>query len=221
MTIRVVLADDQALLLGTFRLLIDSCDDMEVIAVAGDGEEAVAAVRATRPDVIVMDIRMPGLDGLAATAEICRDETLRDTKVLILTTFETDEYVAQALRAGASGFLGKDVGAGTFLDAIRTVAAGDALLSSSAARSLISDFLARPARGRAGSAAAALEVLTAREREVTAYVAAGLSNDEIAARLCLGPLTVRTHVHRALAKLDARDRAQLVVIAYQSGLVRP
>ncbi|MFC8078129.1 response regulator [Streptomyces sp. NPDC057307] len=221
MTIRVVLADDQALLLGTFRLLIDSCDDMEVVAVAGDGNEAVAAVRATRPDVIVMDIRMPGLDGLAATAEICRDDTLRDTKVLILTTFETDEYVAQALRAGAGGFLGKDVESGAFLDAIRTVAAGDALLSPSAARSLISDFLARPARGRPGSAAAALEVLTAREREVTAHVAAGLSNDEIAAQLYVSPLTVRTHVHRAIAKLNARDRAQLVVIAYQSGLVQP
>ncbi|MFC8824234.1 response regulator [Streptomyces sp. NPDC057137] len=221
MTIRVVLADDQALLLGTFRLLIDSCDDMEVIAVAGDGHEAVAAVRATRPDVIVMDIRMPGLDGLAATAEICRDDTLRDTKVLILTTFETDEYVAQALRAGASGFLGKDVESGAFLDAIRTVAAGDALLSPSAARSLISDFLARPARGRSGSAAAALDVLTAREREIMAHVAAGLSNDEIGAQLYVSPLTVRTHVHRAIAKLNARDRAQLVVIAYQSGLVRP
>ncbi|MGW6740052.1 response regulator [Streptomyces sp. NPDC055025] len=220
MTIRVVLADDQALLRGTFQLLIDSCDDMEVVAVAGDGEEAVAAARATRPDVIVMDIRMPGVNGLAATAEICRDEGLRDTKVLILTTFEIDEYVAQALRAGASGFLGKNIGSGEFLDAIRTVAAGDALLSPAATRSLIGEFLTRPVRGRMPSAAA-LDTLTSREREIVAHVAAGLSNDEIAADLCLSPLTVKSHVQRAIAKLDARDRARLVVIAYQSGLVRP
>ncbi|MFD7899943.1 response regulator [Streptomyces sp. NPDC059743] len=220
MAIRVVLADDQALLRGTFQLLIDSCDDMQVVAVAGDGEEAIAAARATRPDVIVMDIRMPGVNGLAATAEICRDESLRDTKVLILTTFEIDEYVAQALRAGASGFLGKNIGSGEFLDAIRTVAAGDALLSPAATRSLIGEFLTRPVRGRMSSSAA-LDTLTSREREIVAHVAAGLSNDEIATDLCLSPLTVKSHVQRAIAKLDARDRARLVVIAYQSGLVQP
>ncbi|MFD7492482.1 response regulator [Streptomyces sp. NPDC059832] len=218
MTIRVLLADDQALLAGTFRLLIESNDDMEVVGVAADGREAVEKARATVPDVVVMDIRMPGMDGLAATEEICRDEALRETRILILTTFEIDEYVARALRAGASGFLGKDVGPEELLDAIRTVASGDTLLSPTATRALITRYLARPEGGVA--APEALDVLTAREREVMAQAAEGLSNDEIAERMHVSPLTVRTHVGRAMTKLGARHRAQLVAMAYQSGLVR-
>ncbi|MFF2007567.1 response regulator [Streptomyces sp. NPDC058195] len=218
MTIRVLLADDQALLAGTFRLLIESTDDMEVVGVAADGRQAVEQARATVPDVVVMDIRMPGTDGLAATEEICRDETLRSTRILILTTFEIDEYVARAVRGGASGFLGKDVGPQELLDAIRTVAAGDMLLSPAATRSLITRYLARP-EGRV-AAPKSLDVLTAREREVMAQAAEGLSNDEIAALMHVSPLTVRTHIGRAMSKLGARHRAQLVAIAYQSGLVR-
>ncbi|MEV5838759.1 response regulator transcription factor [Nocardia sp. NPDC052112] len=218
MTIRVVIADDQALLAGTFQLLIDSADDMEVVGVAEDGRQAIETVRSAKPDVVLMDIRMPGLDGLAATQEICRDESLQATRVLILTTFELDEYVAQALRAGASGFLGKDVGPEELLRAIRTVAAGDTLLSPTATKTLIARFLARP-EGHTATADA-LEVLTAREREVVALVAEGLSNDEIAEQMYLSPLTIRTHVQRAMTKLGARHRAQLVVVAFQSGLVR-
>ncbi|MCP3822050.1 response regulator transcription factor [Streptomyces sp. A3M-1-3] len=220
MTIRVLLADDQALLRATFRLLVDSADDMEVVAEAADGREAVERVRAARPDVVIMDIRMPGMDGIAATAAICGDDDLAGTRVLILTTFEMDAYVAEALRAGASGFLGKGIGADALLAAVRTVAAGDALLSPTATRALISQFLAQPGPPADG-AAAALDVLTTREREVTVLVAAGLSNDEIAQSLFVSPFTVRTHVHRSMAKLHARDRAQLVVIAYQTGLVQP
>lgn len=218
MTIRVLLADDQALLAGTFRLLIDSADDMEVVGMAGNGREAVDLARASIPDVVVMDIRMPGMDGLAATQEICADPALRETHVLILTTFELDEYVAQALRAGASGFLGKDVGPEELLRSIRAVAAGEALLSPTATRTLISRYLARP-ESRV-SAAESLEVLTAREREVVAMVAEGLSNEEIAERMYVSPLTVRTHVQRAMSKVGVQNRAQLVVIAFQSGLVR-
>ncbi|KQV13665.1 response regulator transcription factor [Kitasatospora sp. Root107] len=219
MTIRVLLADDQALLAGTFRLLIESCEDMEVVGVAGDGRAAVELARATGPDVVVMDIRMPVLDGLAATEEICRDRALSGTRVLILTTFEIDEYVAQALRAGASGFLGKDVGPEELLGGIRAVAAGDTLLSPTATRALIDRFLAHPETDPA-TPPPALDVLTAREREVMAQVAEGLSNDEIAERMYVSPLTVRTHVQRTMTKLGARHRAQLVAIAYQSGLVR-
>ncbi|MFB8008364.1 response regulator [Nocardia sp. NPDC056000] len=218
MTIRVLLADDQALLAGTFRLLIDSAEDMEVVGIAGNGREAVDSAQAVRPDVVVMDIRMPGVDGLTATQEICADPELRETKVLILTTFELDEYVAQALRAGASGFLGKDVGPEELLRSIRAVAAGDALLSPTATRSLIARYLARP-ESRV-SAAESLEVLTAREREVVAMVAEGLSNEEIAEKMYVSPLTVRTHVQRAMSKVGVQNRAQLVVIAFQSGLVR-
>ncbi|MEV0247486.1 response regulator transcription factor [Nocardia sp. NPDC050712] len=218
MTIRVLLADDQALLAGTFRLLIDSAEDMAVVGIAGNGREAVEQARATTPDVVVMDIRMPGVDGLTATEEICADPALRETRVLILTTFELDEYVAQALRAGASGFLGKDVGPEELLRSIRAVAAGDALLSPTATRSLIARYLARP-ESRVG-AAESLEVLTAREREVLAMVAEGLSNEEIAEQAYVSPLTVRTHVQRAMSKLGVQNRAQLVVIAFQSGLVR-
>ncbi|MFE5030942.1 response regulator [Streptomyces sp. NPDC056683] len=221
MTIRVLLADDQALLVGTFRLLIDLSEDFVVVGVAANGREAVDLARATCPDVVVMDIRMPVLDGLAATAEIAADEALNSTKVLVLTTFETDEYVAGAIRAGASGFLGKGIGPEELLAGIRTVAAGDALLSPAATRTLISRFLAAPeAVGPTVLGENALPELTAREREVVAEVAGGLSNDEIAQKLYVSPLTVRSHVQRAVTKLNVRDRAQLVVRAYQSGLVR-
>ncbi|WP_369240932.1 response regulator [Streptomyces sp. R21] len=220
MTIRVLLADDQALLRATFRILIDSCDDLEVVAEAADGKEAVELTRVHHPDVVLMDIRMPGTDGLAATATLCADPDLSATRVLILTTFETDEYVARALRAGASGFLGKDVGADELLDGIRTVASGDSLLSPTATRTLIARFLAAPEPGSHLAPPERLTALTAREREVMALVAEGRSNTEIAEVLFVSPLTIRTHVQRAMTKLDARDRAQLVVIAYQSGLVR-
>ncbi|MCD9879774.1 response regulator transcription factor [Streptomyces guryensis] len=220
MTIRVLLADDQALLRATFRILIDSCDDMEVVAEATDGAEAVALARVHRPDLVLMDIRMPGTDGLAATSAICADPELSGTRVLILTTFEIDEYVAQALRAGASGFLGKDVTADALLDGIRTVAVGESLLSPLATRVLIARFLSGPAQGARPAASEGLGALTVREREVMAWVAEGHSNEEIGEKLFVSPLTVRTHVHRAMTKLGARDRAQLVVIAYQSGLVQ-
>ena len=220
MTIRVLLADDQALLRATFRILIDSCEDLEVVAEAADGKEAVELTRVHHPDVVLMDIRMPGTDGLAATATLCADPALSATRVLILTTFETDEYVARALRAGASGFLGKDVGADELLDGIRTVASGDSLLSPTATRTLITRFLAAPEPGSHLAPPERLTALTAREREVMALVAEGRSNTEIAEILFVSPLTIRTHVQRAMTKLDARDRAQLVVIAYQSGLVR-
>ncbi|MEV5128233.1 response regulator transcription factor [Streptomyces decoyicus] len=220
MTIRVLLADDQALLRGTFRMLIDSAPGMEVVAEAATGREAVALTRSHRADLVLMDIRMPDLDGLAATRLIGEDEDLAGVKVLVLTTFENDEYVAEALRAGASGFLGKGINPDELLDAIRVVAAGDSLLSPAATKSLIARFLAQPAPpGR--TAPPQLAALTPREREVVALVAAGLSNDEIAERLFVTPLTAKTHANRAMTKLGARDRAQLVVIAYQSGLARP
>ena len=221
MTIRVLLADDQALLRETFRILIDSNQDMEVVGEAADGREAVELTRARRPDVVLMDIRMPGMDGLAATTAICAQPELSGTRILILTTFELDEYVARAIRAGASGFLGKDVSASDLLDGIRTVAAGDALLSPQATALLISRFLATAEPAAAPPDTGRLAELTAREREVMALAAEGQSNHEIANRLFLSPLTVRTHVQRAMMKLHARDRAQLVVIAYQTGLVHP
>ncbi|MFE2064098.1 response regulator [Streptomyces sp. NPDC059467] len=221
MSIRVLLADDQALLRGTFRLLIDSCADLEVVAEAADGQEAVDLARTHRPDIVLMDIRMPGTDGLAATAAICADPELSGTRVLVLTMYETDEYVAQALRVGASGFLGKYVTTDTLLAGIRTVAAGEALLSPGATRALIARFLAGPAPGALLVPPERLDDLTPREREVTALAARGRSNDEIAGELVLSVLTVRSHIQRALTKLGARDRAQLVVIAYQTGLVRP
>ena len=219
--IRVLLADDQALLRHTFRILLDSCEDIEVVGEAADGREAVDQTRKLRPDVVVMDIRMPGTDGLAATTEICADEELSDTRVLILTTFEIDEYVARAVRAGASGFLGKDAGADDLIAAVRTVAAGESLLSPQATRLLISRFIATPEPAQNSSNAELLSSLTAREVETVALAAQGLSNTEIAEQLFVSPLTARTHIHRAMAKLGARDRAQLVVIAYQSGLVKP
>ncbi|MFD9283533.1 response regulator [Streptomyces mirabilis] len=220
MTIRVLLADDQALLRATFRILIDSCSDMEVVDEAADGRAAVSLTRTHRPDVVLMDIRMPGADGLTATATIRADPDLSTTRVLILTTFETDEDVARSLRAGASGFLGKDVTADELLNGIRTVAAGDALLSPRATHTLVTRFLASPAPGAQPAFPGRLAALTAREREVTALAAEGKSNDEIAEELVVSPLTVRTHVHRAMTKLHGRDRAQLVVIAYRCGLVQ-
>ncbi|MEH0842083.1 response regulator transcription factor [Micromonospora sp. CPCC 205711] len=219
MTIRVLLADDQKLLRAGFRVLIDSAPDLTVVGEAATGREAVDRARSTRADVVLMDIRMPEMDGLAATAEITADEDLAGVRVLILTTFEMDEYVFQALRAGASGFLGKGVEPAELLDAIRTVAAGEALLSPKATRGLIARFLAQPEPDPKATPEQ-LRVLTDREREVLTLVAGGLSNEQIAERLVVSPLTAKTHVNRAMMKLGARDRAQLVVVAYQSGLVR-
>ncbi|MGR3867148.1 response regulator [Streptomyces graminifolii] len=221
MTIRVLIADDQALLRATFRVLIDSCDDLEVVDEASDGQQAITLAGIHRPDVVLMDIRMPGTDGLAATAAICAQPALQATRVLILTTFQTDEHVAQALRLGASGFLGKNTTTDAFLDGIRTVASGDALLSPLATRSLITRFLATAAPSDGVPDPERFGSLTPREREVVALVAEGKSNDEIAEALFLSPLTVRTHVQRAKTKTDARDRAQLVAFAYQTGLVEP
>jgi DNA-binding NarL/FixJ family response regulator len=218
--IRVLLADDQSLIRAGFRLLLDSADDLEVVGEASDGAQAVDLARRQRADVILMDIRMPGVDGLEATRRIAADDDLAGVKVIILTTFESDEYVYQAIRAGASGFLVKDSEPAELLQAVRVVARGDALLSPSVTRRLITDLASRQDRPPA-AASRILDVLTAREREVMALVAAGLSNDEIAARLYLSPLTAKTHVSRAMTKLNARDRAQLVVIAYESGLVAP
>ncbi|MFI5755382.1 response regulator [Streptomyces sp. NPDC051569] len=225
MTIRVLLADDQTLLRSAFRVLVDSEPDMEVVGEAADGAQAVALARSERPDVVLMDIRMPGTDGLAATRTISADPDLAGVHVVMLTTFEVDEYVVQSLRAGASGFLGKGAEPEELLAAIRIAAAGDALLSPAATKGLIATFLAQSAGAAEGPDpalhAARLAALTGREREVLVLVAGGQSNDEIAERLVVSPLTVKTHVNRAMAKLGARDRAQLVVIAYESGLVRP
>ncbi len=218
--IRVVLADDQALVRAGFRALLDGEDDMQVVAEAADGEEAVALAREHRPDVVLMDVRMPRTDGLRATARLTGDPTLAGTRVIVLTTFELDEYVFGALRAGASGFLLKDMEPAELLDAVRIVAAGDALLAPRHTRRLIEAFVAQagPAPGdRDGE----LAELTAREREVLTLVGQGLSNAEVAERLVVSPLTAKTHVARLFTKLGARDRAQLVVIAYETGLVRP
>lgn len=218
MTVRVLLADDQALLRGTFRLLIDSCEDLEVVGEAADGAQAVDLARKHRPDVVVMDVRMPGTDGLSATETICADPGLPDTRVIVLTTFETDEHIARALRAGAAGFLGKYVSTDTLLEAIRTVAAGGSMLSPGATSSLITQFVAGTPDRSARHAVPGIGELTNREIEVTTLAADGRSNDEIAAHLHLSVLTVRTHVQRAMTKLGARDRAQLVVLAYKAGL---
>ncbi|SEG57468.1 two component transcriptional regulator, LuxR family [Actinacidiphila yanglinensis] len=218
--IRVLLADDQALLRGTFRLLIDAQEDMKVVGEAADGRQAVDLARTHRADVVLMDIRMPGMDGIAATRMIGEDEDLAGVKVLVLTTFEVEESVVEALRAGASGFLGKGVEPAQLLDAIRLVAQGEALLSPAATRGLIARFLARPEPGSPADPSA-LSALTPRELEVLRLVAAGLSNQEIAERLFVTATTAKTHANRAMTKLGARDRAQLVVIAYETGLVHP
>jgi DNA-binding NarL/FixJ family response regulator len=220
--IRVLLADDQALIRAGFHVLIDAADDLQVVGEALDGAQAVDLARRERADVVLMDIRMPGVDGLEATRRISADDDLAGVKVIILTTFESDEYVYQAIRAGASGFMVKDTEPADLLQAIRVVARGDALLSPSVTRRLITDLATRPDRPPPGARSLeALAGLTEREREVMALVAEGLSNDEIAGRLFLSPLTSKTHVSRIMTKLNARDRAQLVVMAYESGLVTP
>jgi len=216
--IRVLLADDQALVRAGFRALLDAQNDIEVVGEAGDGEEAARLAVALVPDVVLMDIRMPGMDGLAATRMIAENGRLGGVRIVILTTFELDEYVFEAIRSGASGFLVKDTEPVELIRGVRAVAAGDALLSPSVTRRLIGEFAARAKPTRP---AGTLDPLTDREREVMALVAAGLSNEEIADRLVVSPATAKTHVSRAMVKLGARDRAQLVVIAYESGLVRP
>ena len=217
MTIRVLIADDQALVRAGFRLIVESASDMTIVAEADDGQQAVALCRVHHPDVVLMDIRMPHLDGIDATKLIVADERTKATRVLVLTTFDLDEYVFGALRAGASGFLLKDTMPEELLAAIRVVAAGDALLGPKATRQLIQEFIRhqRPAQPHDDL----LETLTEREREVLREVGAGFNNREIADRLHMSPATAKTHVSRLLAKLDARDRAQLVIIAYESHLV--
>jgi DNA-binding NarL/FixJ family response regulator len=217
--IRVLLADDQILVRTGFTMLLDLEDDITVVGQAADGREAVELARAHRPDVVLMDIRMPKLDGIQATAQIAGMPGLDRVRVLILTTYDTDEYVFEALQAGASGFLLKDAGPAELLHGIRVVAAGEALLAPRITRRLIGQFTA--ARTAQDAADDRLAVLTHREREVLALVGRGLSNEEIAGELTLSPATARTHVSRAMVKLGARDRAQLVVIAYQTGLVVP
>ena len=213
MTIRVVVADDQALVRSGFTMLLSGESDIEVVGEASNGAEAVALVASEHPDVVLMDVRMPVMDGLEATRKISDDESLSATKVLILTTFDLDEYVHEALRAGASGFLLKDTLPVDLIGAVRVVADGDALISPKITRRLIEEFAKRPEPGAAGDAAAALDQLTDREREVLETVARGHSNAEIAEELFVSHATVKTHVSRLLMKLDARDRAQLVMIA--------
>jgi DNA-binding NarL/FixJ family response regulator len=216
--IRVLLADDQALVRAGFRALLDAEGDLEVVGEATDGRAAVEQTRSLQPDVVLMDIRMPGTDGLAATREIVEDRSLADVRIVILTTFELDDYVFEALRAGASGFLVKDTEPVDLLAAVRLVAGGEALLSPSITRRVIEEFAVR---AKEPPPSPELEELTQREREVMALVGTGLSNDEIADRLVVSPATAKTHVSRAMVKLGARDRAQLVVFAYEYGLVRP
>jgi DNA-binding NarL/FixJ family response regulator len=215
--IRVVIADDQALVRAGFRSLLDAQPDIDVLGEASDGEQAVSLAASLAPDIVLMDIRMPGLDGLEATRRIGADERLGGVKVVILTTFGLDEYVFEAIRAGASGFLVKDTEPEELVHAVRVVAAGDALLSPTVTRRLIEEFATRAKEPQA----VGLDALTEREREVVALVGGGLSNEEIAERLVLSVATAKTHVSRAMGKLGARDRAQLVVMAYEAGLVRP
>ena len=216
--ITVELADDQALVRAGFRALLDGEDDIAVVAEAADGDEAVELARAHRPDIVLMDVRMPRTDGLRATARLTADPALSRTRVIVLTTFELDEYVFGALRAGASGFLLKDMEPAELLDAVRIVAGGDALLAPRHTRRLIEAFVAQT---DGGTDDGELAELTARERQVLALVGQGLSNGEVAERLVVSPLTAKTHVARLFTKLGARDRAQLVVIAYETGVVRP
>ncbi|HEX2086265.1 MAG TPA: response regulator transcription factor [Solirubrobacteraceae bacterium] len=217
--IRVVLADDQALVRAGLRALLAAEDGIEVVGEAADGDEAVAVVRETRPDVVLMDVRMPGTDGLEATRRIVADEALDGVRVLVLTTFELDEYVFEALRVGAAGFLLKADEPGELVRAVRVVADGESLLSPSVTRRVVEAFAEAPAP--CAPSAGLLEELTDREAEIVALVGTGLSNQEIAERLVISPATARTHVSRAMVKLGARDRAQLVVFAYEAGLVAP
>jgi DNA-binding NarL/FixJ family response regulator len=221
MTVRVVVADDQALVRAGFVAILAAHEGIDVVAEAEDGEQAVRAVRDLVPDVILMDVRMPGLDGLAATREIAADPALAAVRVVVLTTFDLDEYVYEALRSGASGFLVKHTEPAELVRAVRVVAAGDALLSPGVTRRLVSAFAAHARPAPAGPLADGMAALTDREQEVLLQVARGSSNDEIAATLVMSPATARTHVSRILAKTGARDRTQLVVLAYESGLVRP
>ncbi|MFB7372802.1 response regulator [Streptomyces sp. NPDC056222] len=216
--IRVVLADDQTLVRAGFRSILTDEDDIEVVGEAADGEQAITLARELRPDVVLMDIRMPGLDGLEATRRITADARLEAVKVVILTTFDVDDYVYGALRAGASGFLVKDTEPMELLHGVRVVARGDALIAPAVTRRLIAEFAGR---SKQPDPSPRLNALTEREREVMGLVGAGLSNDEIAQRLVLSPATAKTHVSRIMTKLDVRDRAQLVILAYESGMITP
>jgi DNA-binding NarL/FixJ family response regulator len=216
--IRILLADDQALIRSGIRALLEAEDDIQVVAEACDGQQAVALAREHRPDIALVDIQMPVLDGIEATRQIAADERLASVRIVVLTNFGLDEYIFRALRAGASGFLLKDTQPAELLQALRVAMRGDALLSPAVTRRLISEFVARPPDA---IAAAGMEMLTNREREVVAQAAHGMSNDEIADAMVLSPTTVKTHISRAMIKLGAHDRAQLVVFAYQSGLVSP
>ncbi len=216
--IRVLLADDQALVRAGFRALLDAQEDIEVVGEADDGEQAVRLSREHAPDVVLMDIRMPGMDGLEATRLIVADDALKAVRIVILTTFDLDEYVFEALRVGASGFLVKNTEPAELVHAVRAVAAGDALLSPGVTKRLVTEFAARSRQPRQ---TVELDALTEREREVMALVAEGLTNAEIAERLFVSPATAKTHVSRAMVKLGVRDRAQMVVLAYESGLTRP
>ncbi len=219
MTTRVVVVDDQDLIRGGFVAILGTAEDLEVVGEAGDGDAAVALVKQTRPDVVLMDIRMPGTDGIAATEQIAADEELADVRVVVLTTFEEEDYVLRALQAGASGFLGKGVRPAELLEAVRTIAEGESLLSPAATKVVVAQLAKDTIKPAVDGER--FRYLTDREREVVLLVAQGLSNDEIAERLFITPLTAKTHVVRAMHKVGARDRAQLVVAAYQGGLVQP
>jgi DNA-binding NarL/FixJ family response regulator len=217
--IRVLIADDQALVRGGFRMILDAQPDIDVIGEAANGREAIEQTRLRKPDVVLMDVRMPGMDGIEATRQLLASPATAHTRVLMLTTFDLDEYVYEAMKAGASGFLLKNTAPHQLAEAIRTIAAGEALLAPSLTRRLIEEFVSRPRTG--SGTPAELAELTPREREVLTLIAAGLSNSEIAAQLVLSQATIRTHVNRILSKLALRDRTQAAVLAYETGLVRP